>query len=209
VTYLTAIPFFSFRYEHPSRFSGMDTLHAVRARYDALHDSVVAAARAAGVSVELPVPTDGRSSRFGLEVRRLHDFARVDQHRPVLGRLLDGDPNHNDQGLACPELWRNIYLGSTARAHARQDVTHFAYPCLGPLSAVDFSGDTGFDFPADEATFLRFWNNPLHRHLREAQSQRETCRVCDVCRSTDTRDPREFPRMETLIADWQRTRRAE
>ena len=209
VAYLTAIPFFSLGYERLPRLSGTESLHAVRARYDALHDSVVAAARAAGVSVELPIPSDGRATRFGLEVRRQHDFAGVEQHRPVLGRLLDGDPNHHDGGVPCPEVWRNLYLGSTARLHVRQDITHYAYPCLGPLSSVDFSAETGFDFPADEAAFLSFWNNPLHRHLREAQSRRDLSKVCDVCRSTDTRDPAEFPRMEGVIAAWQRTRSAQ
>jgi MoaA/NifB/PqqE/SkfB family radical SAM enzyme len=206
VVYLTAIPFFSLGYDRLPRLSGKDTLHAYRARYDELYDSVVAAARAAGLSIELPLPSDGRATRFGLEVRRQYDFAGVEQHRPVLGRLLDGDPNRNDTGVPCPELWRNIYLGSTARLHARQEVTHYAYPCLGPLSSVDLSEETGFDFPVAEADFLEFWNNPLHRHLREAQSRRGTCAVCDVCRSTDTRDPAEFPRMEELIATWQDTR---
>ncbi len=207
VAYLTAIPFFSLGYERLPRLSGKDSLHACRTRYDELYDSVVAAARAAGVSVELPLPTDGRTARFGLEVRGQHDFAGIEQ-RPALGRLLDGDPNRNDAGVPCPEIWRNVYLGSTARLHARQDVTHYAYPCLGPLSSVDFSEETGFDFPAEEAEFLEFWNNPLHRHLREAQSRRGACPVCDVCRSSDTRDPSEFPRMEALIASWRQTRSA-
>jgi hypothetical protein len=125
----------------------------------------------------------------------------------VVGRLLDGDPNRSDTGVPCPELWRNLYLGSTARLHVRQDVTHYAYPCLGPLSSVDFSEEAGFAFPAHEDEVLAFWNNALHRHLREAQSRRDTCRVCDVCRATDTRDPAGFPRLETLIAGWQETRR--
>ena len=205
VAYLTAIPFFSLGYDRPARLSGKDTLHACRARYDELYDSVVAAARAAGVSIELPLPSDGQATRYGLEVRREHDFAGVDP-RPTLGRLLDGDPNRDDSAVPCPELWRNVYLGSTARLHARQDITHYAYPCLGPLSSVDFSAETGFDFPSDEADFLEFWNNPLHRHLREGQSRPGTCAVCDVCRSTDTRDPSGFPRMEGLIETWRQTR---
>jgi molybdenum cofactor biosynthesis enzyme MoaA len=206
VAYLTAIPFFSLGYERLPRLSGKDSLHAVRARYEELHESVVAAARIAGVSVELPLPSDGSPTRFGLEVRHRHDFAGVERHRPVLGRLLDGDPNHDDRGVPCPELWRNVYIGSTARLHT-QDVTHYAYPCLGPLSSVDFSGETGFDFPADETGFLEFWNNSLHRHLREAQSRPGACGVCDVCRSTDTRDPSQFPAMEAMIATWNAQRR--
>src|SRR4029078_5761731 len=100
-------------------------------------DWVWAAARAAGVSLELPLPGDGRATGFGLEVRGRYDFAGVERQRPVVGRLLDGDPNRRDTGVRCPELWRNLYLGSTARLHVRQYVTHYAYPCLGPLSSVD------------------------------------------------------------------------
>src|SRR5262249_41748935 len=158
---------------------GKDSLHACRARYDELYDAVVTAAREAGVSVELPLPSAGRATRFELEVRGQHDFAAVEA-RPALGRLLDGGPQRHDAGPPRPQLWRNVCVGSVARLHARQDVTHYAYPCLGPLSSVDFSEETGFDFPADEADFLEFWNNPLHRHLREGQSRPGTCGVCDV-----------------------------
>jgi hypothetical protein len=207
VAYLTAIPFFSFGYERLPRLSGKDSLHARRARYDELHEATIVAARDAGVSVELPLPSDYGSTRFGLEARRTHDFAEVGQQRPVLGRLLDGDPGRTDAGTPCPALWRDVYLGSTARIHARQTVTHYAYPCLGPLSSVDFSDETGFDFPVDPEEFLEFWNNPLHRHLREGQSRAGTCVVCDVCRSTDTRNPPEFPRIEDAIAVWRRARR--
>ncbi len=195
----TAIPFFSYTYEHPAKYGAAESFHHCRDEYDALYATTLRAAEAHGVSVELPLPADEKRAAFGVEVRGFYDFAGVHETFRPLYRLVE----HLDYpaGSHCPALWRIAHVGSTDRGHAAATDTHFLYPCLGPLAMVDFSTRTAFDFP-DAAHFLELWNNPVFVRLRTAQQRRGVSRVCDACRGMDTRDPDHFGDLDALLREW-------
>ena len=99
--------------------------------------------------------------------------------------------------------WNFAGIGSTSNTGQAGDVTHYLYPCIGPLSSVDLSRRTAFRFP-DAEGFSQIWRNPVFTKLRHAQREPGVSPVCDACRAADTRDPQHFPRLERLVADFAR-----
>jgi hypothetical protein len=201
----TAIPFFSYAYDQApggETYGAAESFHLYRDRYDELFGQTVEQARQHGVSVELPLPVDQTKAAFGLEVRSFYNFA--DFPEPPYYRLtdlLDGFTTAAT-ALPCHEVYSKAHIGSRHRGQLDQTATHHLYPCLGPMSVVDFSPWTGFDFP-DAEGFLRLWNHPMLVRLRAAQAAAGVCRVCDACRGMDSRDPRNFATLEELIAaEW-------
>jgi MoaA/NifB/PqqE/SkfB family radical SAM enzyme len=201
----TAIPFFSYafdRLDDGGRYGAEESFHLCRDRYDELYFQTVEQARQHAVSVELPLPTDQKKASFGLEVRSFYDFADI-RETPYywLPALLHG-LTPPAAAPPCHEIYYKAHVGNRKRGHLDPAATHHLYPCLGPMSMVDFSGWTGFDFP-DAQGFLRLWNHPVLARLRAAQSTPGVCRVCDACRGMDSRDPHNFGTMEELLAaEW-------
>jgi molybdenum cofactor biosynthesis enzyme MoaA len=199
---LSAFPYAALGYDTTTHtFGPQDTLERWRDRYDALHDETLDEARRHGVSVELPVPAGGKAVRFGLEVRRLHDFAGVERNEWPLAALADALHARPATAERCAFPWRIGCIGSTHRGSRAKSESHYMYPCIGPLSSADLSAATAFRFP-DEAGMATLWNNPVFRHLRTAQSRRGVSPVCDHCRHHDSRDPGEFPALERLVAEF-------
>jgi MoaA/NifB/PqqE/SkfB family radical SAM enzyme len=204
---LTGFPFYAFEFEGRGRLGAGDTLAACRREYDAVYDETVREAERHQVSLELPAPSPERRTSYGLEVRPLFDFARIETNEWTLGRLLGTLRFEDPPGAHCAFLWRQAAVGSTRRTSAAQAETHYLYPCLGPLCHVDLSAHTPFRFP-DAAGFQRLWRDPLLRRLRDAQRQPGLVPVCDACRGCDTRDPREFARLHDLVAEYEAELRA-
>ena len=174
------------------------TLAACREQYDELYWRTVGETEAHHVSLEIPFPSDQMRIAFGLEVRSFYDFARIETNEWTLGWFLDGLQFDKPVGSHCHFLWRQGAIGSTNNAGHAPDETHYMYPCLGPLCGVDLSRTTPFRFPEAKG-FLELWQGPLFSHLRQAQHCQGVCDVCDVCRHRDTRDPKEFARLENLV----------
>ncbi|MDA9490378.1 radical SAM protein [Bradyrhizobium sp. CCBAU 11361] len=191
VDYLTAIPFFSFRYYRGDRFGPDDAYHVIGDAYDSLYWRTVEQAEAHGVSVELPAPYSAKDAAFGLELRKFHDFACMEAEGGWrLARLLscfDGFQEGSEK--ACPALWRVAHIATTSRSHVATDETHFLYPCLGPLGAIDFSQTLPFRFQGGPE-FAQLWHGSIFRNLREAQRRPGKSVVCDTCRGCDSRDPK-------------------
>lgn len=201
---LTAFPYFALVAEGPGRFGPEETLEACRDEYDALYDQTVAEARAHEVSLEIPPPRERRHTAFGLEVRPLHDFARVEVNEWTLSRLLCAVDFPAPPGAHCAFLWRQAAVGSTTRRSRAAEASHFIYPCLGPLGAVDYSRSTAVR-PAEPGSFEPAWNSPAFQGLREAQSRPGVCAVCDACRGGDTRDPRRHGELRRLVDEYSAT----
>jgi hypothetical protein len=133
----------------------------------------------------------------------VHDFARTDgaNGRP-LTRLVERFPFEHADGTHCHFLWRQAAIGSVNRTHSAPNAeTHYIYPCLGPLAAVDLASTLPFRFP-DEAGFAGLWNAPLLTMLRESQRRRGVCKVCDACRGCDSRDPQAADDLEHLVREF-------
>jgi MoaA/NifB/PqqE/SkfB family radical SAM enzyme len=198
----TAIPFFSYGYDPaagPGRYGADESFHLCRDRYDELFGETVEQARRHTISVELPLPADRKKASFGLELRSFYNFAELhDTPYYQLPALLDG-LTAGPQAPPCHEIYRKAHIGNRHRLHVATGSTHHLYPCLGPMSAVDFSAWTGFDFP-DAPGFLQLWNHPALVRLRAAQRTPGLCLVCDACKGMDSRDPQNFARLQGLLA---------
>ncbi|MEY3896901.1 MAG: hypothetical protein RLZZ214_2422 [Verrucomicrobiota bacterium] len=196
---ISIFPYFALGYK--TKFGPEDTLEACRDRYDELHTLVVEQARRHRISIELPAKRIEKTVTFGLEVRQLHDFAGIERHGAPLSRFLSAWIEPRKANNNCHFLWRQAALGSTNNAGQTVNATHYLYPCLGPLSGVDFSRITDFDFdhPPD---FSTFWRHPVLTRLREAQHRRGVCLVCDSCRHNDSRDPKSFNSLEKLVGEF-------
>lgn len=144
-----------------------------------------------------------KRTAFGVEARPLHDFARVESNEWKLGRFVFHLDYDIPLGAHCPALWRSAGIGSTHKGSYAKNETHFLYPCIGPLSSLDLSMRTAFRFPGAE-DFIRLWRNPVFTMLRRAQREPGVSEVCDTCRSSDTRDPQHFPRLERLAGEFAR-----
>jgi hypothetical protein len=197
----TAFPYFGLGYHHPQKYSPDMTLAACREQYDTLYWPTVRAAESHEVSLEIPFPSDQLRVAFGLEVRAFYDFARIETNEWTMGRFLEGLTFEKPVGAHCYFLWRQGAIGSTNNAGHAADETHYMYPCLGPLSSVDLSRTTAFRFPAAQG-FLELWRGPVFSHLRRPQHAQGVCDVCDVCRHHDTRDPKGFALLESLVGEF-------
>jgi molybdenum cofactor biosynthesis enzyme MoaA len=199
----TAFPYFGLGYHGQDKYGPEMTLAACRDRYDELYWKTVGEAEAHEVSLEIPRPGAQSRTAFGLEARPLHDFAHVESNEWRLGRFVHHLPDGPAAGAHCAFLWRTACIGSTNEGGHAPEQTHYLYPCIGPLSSLDLSRRTAFQFPGTEE-FTRLWRNPVFTLLRRAQREPGVSPVCDACRHTDTRDPRHFPRLERLVADFAR-----
>src|SRR5262249_25864157 len=187
----TGIPFLSYGYAVANRYGAEESFHHCRDQYDLLYDRTIAEARAHRISIELPLPEGEKRAAFGVEVRRFHDFAGVEEKPHPLDVLVAGLDYEGESRQACGDLWPIAYIGSANRTQVSATASHYLYPCLGPLGTVDLTTRTPFDFP-DARGFLAFWNQPLLRRLRTAQRTPGVSRVCDACRTMDSRDPANF-----------------
>ncbi len=198
----TAFPYSALGYHTaPHTFGAEDALEKCRAEYDAIYEATVQEALSHKVSLEIPLPSDQKKIRFGLEVRGFYDFAGIEKNEWQLGKIIESLRFSMPPGSFCHFLWRMACAGSTHKGNRAQQESNYLYPCIGPLSSLELSRTTAFRFPM-EAGFLELWTNPVFRLLRTAQSQPGLCKVCDHCRKKDTRDPANFRVLEQLVAEF-------
>lgn len=200
----TAIPFFALGYADSRKYNSDMTLELCRQEYDEIYWRTVQNAKDFNISIELPLPTDQKTTRFGLEVRSVHDFASIEAHPWPLKRFVNQLNFSQINDSYCHFLWQQMAIGSTTKSSRAKDATHYLYPCLGPLANLDLSPYTNFEI-GREISILGDWNNPFFTHLRKAQQQEGICKVCDLCRQKDTRNPKEFFSIEKSIQQLQET----
>ncbi len=203
---LTVFPFSALGAHDPSKFGPDDTLAACMSDYAPLYEKTVEASERHRVSLEIPIPTPHSKGNFGIPKGKFYDFARIESNEWPLGRFLTGFEFDEPEGAYCHFLWRYAPIGSANNTGHSSRVTHFLYPCVGPLSSVDLSRRTAFRFP-DENGFLELWQHPVLNFLREAQHSPNMCRVCDFCRREDVRDPKHFERLEEEVGRFAATHR--
>jgi len=199
----TAFPYFGLGYHGTDKYGPEMTLETCRREYEELYWVTVQEAEAHRVSLEIPLPRSQKRTAFGVEARPVHDFARVESNEWKLGRFVFHLDYDAPPGAHCPALWRSAGIGSTHKGSHAKNETHFLYPCIGPLSSLDLSMRTAFRFPGAEE-FIRLWRNPVFTLLRRAQRKPGVSKVCDMCRSNDTRDPQHFPQLERAVAEFAR-----
>jgi hypothetical protein len=197
---LTGFPYFGLGLA-PDKFGPGMTLDGCRSQYDEIYDETVREAEANRVSLELPAPGARKRTSFGLEVRTFYDFASIERNFWTLGRFLTMLSFDAPANSYCAFLWRTASIGSTNNAGHSNHETHYLYPCIGPLSSVDLSRDTGFRFEGRDE-LLNILQSRLFRLLRRGQLQRGLCPVCDHCRGHDTRSPTGFGHLERLVAEF-------
>jgi len=194
----TGIPFFAFNYNKLDKYTAADTLHQSYNEYERVYEQTIEEARRHRVSIEIPMPQNKKRVRFGVEVRGFYDFAGIEEPPPRLDTLMDGLRYEAPDRKACPEIWKIAFIANTHVDSFNRAATHYLYPCLGPLSMVDFSMKTPFRFPICDV-FLQLWNSPLYKGLRKAQVMPGVSRICDLCRKIDSRNPLHFKKLEGLL----------
>lgn len=199
----TAFPYFALGYNSKGKFGPDMTLEACRETYDDIYMETIREAEANGITIEIPAPSGRARVDFGLELRSLNDFAHIESNEWPLGRFLTELKFEKPPGAYCHFLWRYAAIGSTNNTGHSPYETHFIYPCIGPLANVDLSRRTAFGFPGQE-DFIKLWRNPVLTLLRRAQHERGVCKVCDLCRKENTRDPELFKDLETLVGQFQK-----
>ena len=194
----TGIPFFAVNYKQSDKYGAAETFHQCYNEYERVYEQTIEEALRHRVSIEIPVPQNKKRVRFGVELRGFYDFAGIEELPPRLDILVDG-LNYEEPGLkACPEIWKIAFIANTHFDSFNQAATHYLYPCLGPLSVVDFSMKAPFRFPVRD-DFLGLWNSSLYKGLRKAQRMPGVSRICDLCRNIDSRDPLHFKKLEGLL----------
>ena len=196
----TGIPFFAVNYDQLDKYGADETFHRCYNEYDRVYEQTIEEALRHRVSIEIPVPQNKKRVRFGVELRGFYDFAGIEELPPRLDILVDGLRYEAPDPKACPEIWKIAYIANTHVDSFDRTLTHYLYPCLGPLSVVDFSMKTPFRFPVRDG-FLELWNSPLYKGLRKAQVTPGESRICDLCRNIDSRDPSHFEKLEGLLND--------
>jgi hypothetical protein len=201
---LTIIPFFALNFNHPDKYGYDYAFEKCREDYDRFYPETLKGGQEHGVSLELPLPSHKKSVAFGLDVRPFYDFAGIGEEDPLsIAYLIHNLFDSRQDKQRCQWLWRTALIGKTDRSHiGAPKVTHYLYPCLGPLVSVDFSTRTAYNFPKIKG-FLKVWNNPELTFLRSAQQFPGTCSVCDFCKHSDTRDPANFEILNHLLEEWQ------
>lgn len=194
----TAIPFFSLGYESEDRLGSADAYHHIGDAYDEIYYQTIEKAEQYRISIELPLPRTQTVADFGVERRAYHDFAGLVRGDMDLSKLLEGFAFGSSKEDFCQFLWRQAAIGSVNRYQAGESNTHFLYPCLGPLAALEATEATMFHFP-DEDGFQDLWQNPMFTMLREGQLHRGLVPVCDACRGCDSRDPSAIPAFSELV----------
>jgi len=191
----TGIPFFAVNYKQLDKYGATETFHQCYNEYGRVYEQTIEEARRHRVSIEIPVPQNKKRVRFGVEVRGFYDFAGIEELPPRLDILVDGLGYEAPDLKACPEIWKIAFIANTHIDSFNRAATHYLYPCLGPLSMVDFSMKTPFRFPTRNV-FLQLWNSPLYKGLRKAQVMPGVSQICDLCRDIDSRDPSHFKKLE-------------
>ena len=194
----TGIPFFAINYKQLDKYGAAQTFHQCYNEYERVYEQTIEEARRHRVSIEIPVPQNKKRVHFGVEVRDFYDFAGIEEPPFRLDTLMNGLRYEAPDRKACPEIWKIAYITNTHIDSFNRAATHHLYPCLGPLSAVDFSMKTPFGFPARDV-FLELWNSTLYKGLRKAQVMPGVSRICDLCRKIDSRDPSHFKKLEGLL----------
>ena len=195
----TAFPFFGFGYGGPGKFGPEEAYQCESEHYERVYRETVEEGEKYRVSLELPQPGVLKTAAFGTEERLLHDFAGIEANEIRLGKLLNGLKFTSPSGAHCFFLWRQVGIGSTNKTLGEIPGTHYIYPCLGPLSSLNFVRLAPVHFTGIE-DFLSAWRNPVFKLLREAQHKSGISRVCDLCRNSDTRDPRAFSKIDEAVA---------
>ncbi len=199
----TVFPFFALGYGGEGKYGAEMTLATCRQTYDELYWPTIEAAQRYQISIEMPPPSDHTKTAFGLEIRQFNDFARIETNEWPMARFLADFIPLESPNRYCHFLWRQVGIGSTHNCGHSEEETHYLYPCIGPLSGLDFSRKTSFRFPNSDG-FIDLWNNPIFSQLRQAQHQRDVCEVCDLCQAKDTRDPKEFECLESATKQFSR-----
>jgi len=194
----TGIPFFAVNYKQLDKYGAAETFHRCYNEYERVYEQTIEEALRYRVSIEIPVPLNKKRVRFGVEVRGFYDFAGIEELPPRLDILVDGLRYETSDLKVCPEIWKIAFIANTHMDSFNRGATHYLYPCLGPLSMVDFSMKTPFHFPVRDV-FLQLWNSPLYKGLRKAQVMPGVARICDLCRNIDSRDPSHFKKLEGLL----------
>lgn len=184
----SAFPFSSFGYGGENKFGAEEAYHHRLDRYEKLYWKTVEAGKTYRVSLELPSPPEWKAVEFGTELRPLYDFAKTEKNEWVLGKLLCRLQFRESPGAFCFFLWRQAGIGSSNKTLGNVPETHYLYPCLGPLAGLNYTRLAPVCFSWAEE-FMTRWNNPLFTLLRIAQHESHVCKVCDLCRCKDTRDP--------------------
>ena len=184
----TAFPFSSFGYGGENKFGEEEAYHHRLDRYEKLYWKTIEVGKTYRVSLELPAPVGRKTVEFGTEVRSLYDFANIEKNEWVLGKLICRLQLRESPGAFCFFLWRQIGIGNTNKTLGDVPQTHYLYPCLGPLSGLNYIRLAPVCFSGAEE-FMARWRNPLFTLLRIAQHESHVCEVCDLCRRKDTRDP--------------------
>ena len=197
----TAFPYFALGYKNTDKFGPDMTLESCRELYDNVYCETIKEAEKNCISIEIPPPSSKRQTAFGLEVRPFYDFACIESNEYPYSRLISSLKYDELHGAYCPSLWRTFSIGSTYNIGHSENETHFCYPCIGPLSGVDLSRPNAFKFQK-EMNFFELWNNRVFTHLRNAQHELGVCKVCDICRQSNTRDPKGFADLEKLVGEF-------
>ena len=195
---LSGFPFFAFGYGGEDKYGPEECFQAADPCYEALYEESLLAAEKHGISLELPLPERCRKTSSIMAERPLHDFCRIEQNEHRLDKLLRSVLPPRDAKKYCFFLWRQASIGSVNRTQGEVAATHYLYPCLGPLSGMNFSSATSVDFSSAVDFFAR-WNHPLLLWLRRAQQESGLCAVCELCMSHDTRKPDLFPLMNECL----------
>lgn len=186
----SGFPFFAFGYGGADKYGDKDCFQPDDPCYAELYTKTLQEAKKYGISMELPLPGLCPSDSSIIINRPLHDFGKIEQNEHRLDKLLLELLSTGKK--PCFFLWRQASIGSVNRTLGDVAASHYLYPCLGPLSGVDFAKVTPVDFSAPLDFFAR-WNHPVFVRLRRAQKIQGLCTVCDLCMVSDTRDPELFP----------------
>ena len=200
----TGFPFFAFGYGGTDKYGAEECFRPEKARYGEIYEQTLLEAQKHGISIELPIPGDLAGASSIVAPRRLHDYCRIEQNEHRLQRLLVS-LLLSDVKPACFFLWQQAGIGSVNRTLGNIMESHYLYPCLGPLSGLNFAKVAAIDF-GKEVDFLKMWNMPIFVLLRRAQQEGGLCSICDSCMGHDTRDPALFPtmneRLEQFLRDY-------
>jgi MoaA/NifB/PqqE/SkfB family radical SAM enzyme len=201
----TAFPYSALRLiSPPDKFGPEMALESNRDGYGKIYEETVRNAEDHCVSLEIPPPDNNADSTFGVEIRPFYDFAHIEYNAWPLGRFLEGIKFTHPPEFFCHFLWRYASIANTYNIGHASNVSHFLYPCIGPISGVDLSRRTAFYFE-EAGSFSKLWRNQVFAHLRKAQHRRGVCEICDICRRGNTRDPILLEKLEYLAKQFEKT----
>jgi len=194
----TGIPVFSFGYGGDDKYGPEVCFQAGDPCYGDIYEKTLLASQQFGISMELPLPDSYRVVSSTVAPRQLHDFGQIEQNEYRLEKLLQSVLPLPFGKRHCFFLWRQASVGSVNLTLGNIEESHYLYPCLGPLSGMNFARVAPVDF-STSVDFFTLWNNPIFTLLRRAQLEEGLCVVCDLCMTNDTRNPELFPKMNECL----------